>query len=237
MGALGSRPERNRHHDPAEGRQAARPRAHGQDGRTLHGSSRAGPQEDGAATGRRGRGRTPFGGSRARLAVPGRYGASDDALVKRTGYDWAHWYRILDAWGAKDRPHPEIARFLSLDLGVDGWWSQELTVRYEMAIGRRVPNQRTDGFEATGSKTIKAQPERVYAAVVEDAERARWIDRPMLLIRQPEPCTSSAFATIRFVKEWTCTASRGLARGQGRGTGPPSRSRTSACPIARRPTR
>jgi hypothetical protein len=150
-------------------------------------------------------------GLRSAAPVPdspfrGGYGASDDALVKRTGHDWAHWYRILDAWGAKDRPHPEIARFLSLDLGVDGWWSQELTVRYEMAIGRRVPNQRTDGFEATGSKTIKAQPERVYAAVVEHAERARWIDRPMRLRKATQNRTSSAFATIRF--DWEDPAQR-----------------------------
>lgn len=134
------------------------------------------------------------------------YGASDEALVKRTGHDWAHWYRILDSWGAADRPHPEIARFLNLDLGVDGWWSQELTVRYEMAIGRRMPNQRKDGFEATAAKTVKAPPERVYEAVVDAAQRSAWLDRPVKLRKANQNRTASAFATVRF--DWEDGSSR-----------------------------
>jgi hypothetical protein len=134
------------------------------------------------------------------------YGASDEALVKRTGHEWAHWYRILDGWGAADRPHPEIARFLSHDLGVDGWWSQELTVRYEMAIGRRQPNQRKDGFEATAAKTVKAPPERVYEAVVDEAKRSAWLDRPVRLRKANQNRTSSAFATVRF--DWNDGSSR-----------------------------
>jgi hypothetical protein len=136
----------------------------------------------------------------------GGYGASDEALVKRTGHEWAHWYRVLDKWGGADKPHPEIARFLNLDLGVDGWWAQELTVRYEMATGRRVPNQRTDGFEATASKTVKAPPERVYAAVAEDAERSAWLDRPVKLRKANQNRTSSAFATVRF--DWEVEGER-----------------------------
>ena len=134
------------------------------------------------------------------------YGASDEALVKRTGHEWAHWYRILDGWGAADRPHPEIARFLNLDLGVDGWWSQELTVRYEMAIGRRMPNQRKDGFEATAAKTVKAPPEKVYEAVVDDAQRSAWLDRPVRLRKANQNRTASAFATVRF--DWEDGSSR-----------------------------
>ena len=132
------------------------------------------------------------------------YGPSDEALVRRTGHDWAYWYRALDAWGAKDRPHPEIARFLNSDLGVDGWWAQELTVRYEMAVGRRVPNQRRDGFEATAAKTIKVPPGRVFDAVVEKAERAQWLDRPLHLRSKNQNRTASAFATVRF--DWDETS-------------------------------
>jgi hypothetical protein len=109
----------------------------------------------------------------------GGYGASDEALVQRTGHEWAHWYRLLDGWGAADRSHRDIARWLNVDKGVDGWWAQELTVRYEMAIGRRVPGQRPDGFEASASKTIGAPVERVFAAFVEDGQRAKWLTRPV----------------------------------------------------------
>ena len=128
----------------------------------------------------------------------GGYGASDEALVRRTGHDWAHWYRILEATGAAAKPHADIARFLSSDLGVDGWWSQEITVRYEMAIGRRTPGQRPDGFEATGAKTIKAGPDRVYEAVLDEGQRERWLGRAMRLRKTNENRTASAYATVRF---------------------------------------
>ena len=128
----------------------------------------------------------------------GAFGASDEALVRRTGHDWAHWYRILQTTGAADRSHTEIARFLTSDLGVDGWWSQEITVRYEMAIGRRTPGQRPDGFEATGAKTIRATPDRVLEAVREEAQRDRWLGRPLRLRTANENRTKSAYATVRF---------------------------------------
>jgi hypothetical protein len=128
----------------------------------------------------------------------GDFGASDAALVRRTGHDWAHWYRILETTGAATKTHANIARFLSSDLGVDGWWSQEITVRYEMAIGRRTPGQRPDGFEATGAKTIKATPDRVYEAVLDDASRERWIGRSLRLRKTNANRTASAYATARF---------------------------------------
>ncbi len=128
----------------------------------------------------------------------GQQGASDEALVRRTGHDWAHWYRLLETTGAADRSHAEIARFLSSDLGVDGWWAQEITVRYEMAIGRRAPGQRPDGFEATGAKTVKAPPDRVYAAVFDDARRERWLGRSIHVRSANENRTKSAYGTVRF---------------------------------------
>ncbi len=128
----------------------------------------------------------------------GSSGASDEALVRRTGHDWAHWYRTLDATGASTKSHGDIARFLSSDLGVDGWWSQEITVRYEMAIGRRMPGQRPDGFEATAAQTIKATPDEVYEAVVDVASRDRWVGRDLRLRKANKNRTASAYATIRF---------------------------------------
>jgi uncharacterized protein YndB with AHSA1/START domain len=116
----------------------------------------------------------------------------------RTGHDWPHWYRVLEEARAAAKSHTDIARFLSSDLGVDGWWSQEITVRYEMAIGRRVPGQRPDGFEANGAKTIRATPERVYAAVVDEAARQRWLGRSLRLRKANQNRTASAWATVRF---------------------------------------
>ena len=129
---------------------------------------------------------SPFRGERS---------VSDEALVARTGQPWEHWYRLLEAWGAADRPHGEIARFLNVDHGVDGWWSQEVTVRYEMAIGRRRPGQRADGFELSASKTVDVPVERLFAAFVEAGERSAWLDAP-LRIRSSNP--TAKVANARF---------------------------------------
>ncbi len=128
----------------------------------------------------------------------GGYGASDEALVKRTGHPWEHWYRLLDAWGGADKPHPAIARFLNEEHGVDGWWSQELTVRFEMAVGRRVPGQRPDGFEATASKTFDVPVQRLFDAVVDEAQRHAWLSRPLRLRTATAPKSGTSIGTARF---------------------------------------
>lgn len=44
---------------------------------------------------------------------------------------------MLDAAGARDWPHKQIAEHLVAAHGVDGWWAQSITVGYEQATGRR----------------------------------------------------------------------------------------------------
>ncbi|MFJ5707752.1 hypothetical protein [Streptomyces sp. NPDC093105] len=56
---------------------------------------------------------------------------SDEALTAATGRGWAEWFARLDAWGAADRGHTEIARHLVEDEGVGGWHAQSVTVGYE----------------------------------------------------------------------------------------------------------
>ena len=113
--------------------------------------------------------------------------ASDEALLARTGRPWGEWYELLRSWGAADRPHPEIARWLVNEHGVDGWWAQELTVRYEMASGRRQPGQRPDGFAITVSKTFGVPVEVLYDAFVRDDVRGRWLDGDGVRVRTSTP--------------------------------------------------
>jgi uncharacterized protein YndB with AHSA1/START domain len=127
---------------------------------------------------------TPFRGERT---------SSDGALVTRTGRTWDEWFAILDAWGAADRPHAEIARWLNTEQGVGHWWCQEVTVGYEMAIGRRQPGQRPDGFSVSASKTVAVPVERLYAAFVDDDQRARWLAGVTL-----RPRTATPHRTARF---------------------------------------
>ena len=69
---------------------------------------------------------------------------SDDAIRERTGRGWDEWFALLDAWEAASRPHPDVARWLRDEHGVDGWSAQSVTVGYERARGLRAPGQRPD---------------------------------------------------------------------------------------------
>ncbi len=113
---------------------------------------------------------------RPRVAEPG---MSEAAILKGTGRSWDEWFRILDAWDATSHTHTEIARHVNTELGVDGWWSQSVTVGYERARGRRAPNQRPEGFEVSISKTVAIPPLEAWRAFVEPRRRATWLDLPM----------------------------------------------------------
>jgi hypothetical protein len=127
---------------------------------------------------------------------------SDASLKGSTGRTWAEWIAVLDAWGAEAKPHRDIARWLNRDRGVDGWWAQQVTVGYEIAIGRRVVGQRSDGrFSATATRTMAAPVEEVMDAVLDEHRRAEWLPDARLTPRK-----STAERTARF--DWGDGASR-----------------------------
>lgn len=80
---------------------------------------------------------------------------SDKAIQQATGELWQTWRERLDAMGAQQLSHAEIAAKLIETYNVSGWWAQSLTVRYEKQIGRRQTGQTSDGmFSANVSKTV-----------------------------------------------------------------------------------
>jgi uncharacterized protein YndB with AHSA1/START domain len=117
----------------------------------------------------------------------------DAAVRERTGRGWEAWLDVLDGWGAGDRSHGEIARRLRDEHGVDGWSAQAITVSYERARGLRAVGEAVDGFRVTVSKTVAVGRDRLFAAVVEDAERGRWLPGGELRVR-----TASAAKSARF---------------------------------------
>ena len=123
----------------------------------------------------------------------GGHQSSDEAVAARTGHTWPEWYALLDEWGAADRPHGEIAAWLNSEHGVTSWWSQEVTVGYEVAIGRRRPGERAGGFSVTASKTIAVSVERLFAAFVDEDLRARWLPGVSLRLRVSTPPRSARF--------------------------------------------
>lgn len=100
---------------------------------------------------------------------------SDAKVRERTGHGLDHWFEVLDRFGAVEQGHTRAARHLHQDHGVDGWYSQGITVSYERARGLRVLNQRVDGvFEVSASKVVSARPADVVAAVSRPRRRAAW---------------------------------------------------------------
>ncbi|HVR99068.1 MAG TPA: hypothetical protein VMW27_20785 [Thermoanaerobaculia bacterium] len=111
----------------------------------------------------------------------------DDALQAKTGKNWEEWFAVLDQAGAASMSHSEIAQHLYGELGVDGWWSQMVTVGYEQARGRREKHQKPDGYEVSVSKTVGVPVDALFAAWQDDAVRNRWLQEPGLTVRRATP--------------------------------------------------
>jgi Activator of Hsp90 ATPase homolog 1-like protein len=125
----------------------------------------------------------------APVAAPGaRRPYSDEVVRKNTGRSWDEWFALLDAWGAVERPHPEIARWLMHEQGVGGWWAQGVTVAYEQARGLRAPGQRRDGsWEVGATKTVAVPVDRLYAAFTDPELRERWLPGATVEVRTAKP--------------------------------------------------
>jgi hypothetical protein len=108
---------------------------------------------------------------------------SDEAIRSRTGRGWEEWFDLLDDWGAAERPHTEIARWISREQGVDGWSSQSVTVSYERARVGRALGEHADGFSVTASKTVAVPVDRLYESFVSASRRKRWLPDGTLRVR------------------------------------------------------
>jgi hypothetical protein len=100
---------------------------------------------------------------------------SEEAIRRRTGRGCEEWFDLLDQWGAAERTHKEIARWLREQQGVDGWGAQSVTVSYERARGLRAVGERPEGFSITASKTVAVPVDRLYDAFVDESLRTRWL--------------------------------------------------------------
>jgi uncharacterized protein YndB with AHSA1/START domain len=116
--------------------------------------------------------------------VPGVKRPYSDAVIQaNTGKRWDEWFAVLDRWGAAERPHAEIARWVGEEHGVGGWWAQGVTVAYEQARGLR----RGGLFEVNASKTVAVPVERLYEAFIDPDLRERWLPGATLEVRTTRP--------------------------------------------------
>jgi len=105
-------------------------------------------------------------------------GMSDDKVAAKTGRTWKEWVRVLDADGAADMPHRDIAALLHGKHGVPDWWAQTVTVGYERIKGLRDRGQRRGGgYEAGKSRTFGVPVKALYDAWANEAARRTWLGR------------------------------------------------------------
>jgi uncharacterized protein YndB with AHSA1/START domain len=139
---------------------------------------------------------------------------SDAAMRRATGRGHAEWFALLDAWGATTHTHTEIARWLSEEHGVPGWWTQNVTVNYERARGMRAPHEMGDGFSISVTRTIATDPERLLAAFTDPTIRKRWLPEAGMRRRPTRAALSARF-------DWDEPPSRVVvtvaAKGPGKG--------------------
>ncbi len=144
----------------------------------------------------------------------------EEAVRSATGRPLDEWFGLLDSWGATDRSHTEIARWLVDEHGVDGWWSQSLTVSYEQERGLRAPGQRADGtYSVTASKTVEVPVDVLFEAFADGAKRERWLGDYELAVRTTRPGISVTAAwedgttrlTISFVDKGEAKSQVALA--------------------------
>ena len=114
-------------------------------------------------------------------------GMSDATMSAKTGRTWAEWVELLDAFGAKEKPHRDVAQHV-FSLGVSGWWSQSVTVGYERIRGLRERGQRRSGtWEASKSKTIGVAVETLFDAFQSARTRKRWLGETKVQVRTARP--------------------------------------------------
>ena len=139
----------------------------------------------------------PATGARPALAT------SDDAIRRRTGRGWEEWFDLLDEWGAAERSHREIARWVADQQGVVplAWNAQAVAGSYERTRGLRAVGEHADGFAITASKTVAVPVDQLYDAFVDASLRERWLPDAELRER-----TASKPKTAHF--DWSDGPSR-----------------------------
>ncbi|MCI0451331.1 MAG: hypothetical protein L0Z51_02940 [Candidatus Latescibacteria bacterium] len=118
-------------------------------------------------------------------------GIKDATILAKSGKAWAEWVRILDAIDGANLPHRDIASFVHDEHGVDGWWSQSVTVGYERIKGLREIGQRRSGaYEASKSKTLPVRAAVAFDAFVNARTRKKWLADVAFTVRKATPSKS-----------------------------------------------
>ena len=91
------------------------------------------------------------------------------AIERATGRPWQDWMDLFTREGAKDLPHPEIAKIARREVpdGVSNpdWWAQSIAIAFEQQLGIRVPGQSSSGdYRVGASRTVELDRDAAIAA-------------------------------------------------------------------------
>lgn len=100
---------------------------------------------------------------------------TNNAVYNRTGRTWQEWFAILDASGAINMKHKDIAQYLYQKHRVSAWWSQKITVTYEQVRGLRDKHQKSDGYAISVSKVVPGPVGVLYNFWSDEKKRKRWL--------------------------------------------------------------
>jgi hypothetical protein len=117
------------------------------------------------------------GEEQPQAAEQGWLATSDERIRERTGRGWEEWFDLLDEWGAAQRPHREISRWVADQLGIGPlvWEAQAVTSSYERARGLRAVGETEQGFAVSATRTVAVPVERLFDAVVDEKRRVSWL--------------------------------------------------------------
>lgn len=139
----------------------------------------------------------------------------DASLRQQTGKGWREWFRLLDAWGATERTHGEVAAHLTGTHDVPGWWAQTITVGYERSRGRRAKYQSLRGdFQVTVSKTFPVGVTQVVLAFIDNDRRRRWLEPGTMKLRSSRPGKSCRYD----FRDGSRVAAFFVSKGRGKST-------------------
>ncbi len=114
---------------------------------------------------------------------------TDKVVVPKTGKTIQEWFAILDQNGGKDMDaHGIYALIASIDgLKPLGKWNCGLlATTYQWDRGLRQRGEKVDGFEISVSKTIAVSTDMLYAALIDDGLRAKWLPDNVTITKSTE---------------------------------------------------
>jgi hypothetical protein len=125
---------------------------------------------------------------------------SSDAVKSKTGKTWEEWFAQLDASSCATMNHKEIVDVVKNKFHVQDWWQQMITVSYEQARGKRLLNQRPEGFQFSKSRTLNTDLDKAFKAWTDKTDREKWLTDPDITIRK---ATQNHTLRITWVDEIT----------------------------------